>query len=209
MDLYFITHRPYADVISSVKAAINGGVKIIQYREKEKNYPLLKQTALEIKELCNKNNVIFIINDYLDLAIEIDADGVHLGQDDGDIEEAQKRFPDKIIGRSTHNLKQAIEAEKEGADYIGVGPIYGTVTHQNPESDVGIELLRKIKETVKLPVVALGSIDKNNILQVLSTGTKTVAMLRSLLTAEDIENEIKEIRKIINNTRTSNIKEHL
>lgn len=197
MDLYFITHRPYYDVIKSVEIALKAGVKIIQYREKEKNYPFLLQTAEEIRKLTKQHNAIFIINDYLYLATKVNADGIHLGQHDGDLEQIRKLHPELIIGRSTHNLQQAIEAEQQGADYIGVGPIYATVTHPNPDPVVGIPLLKQIRETIKLPIVAIGGITKENMPEILRTETTSMAILQGILTKKDIEQEIKEIKKVI------------
>ncbi|MBI3033013.1 thiamine phosphate synthase [Candidatus Woesearchaeota archaeon] len=197
MDLYFITHRPYYDVIQSVKIALKAGVKIIQYREKERDYPQLIETAQEIRKLTKQANALFIVNDYLDLAVKVDADGVHLGQEDGTIKQARIQFPDMIIGRSTHNLKQAIEAEHQGADYIGIGPIYATVTHQNPEPVVGIPLLKQIRANVKIPIVAIGGITKERVSEILSTGTTSMAILQGILTKQDIGKEIREIRTLI------------
>lgn len=197
MDLYFITHRPYYDVIESVKIALKAGVKIIQYREKQKNYPQLLETAQEIRKLTRQHNALFIVNDYLDLAIKVKADGIHLGQHDDNLEQIRKQHPELIIGRSTHNLQQAIEAEQQGTDYIGAGPIYATITHQNPDPVVGIALLKKIRETVKLPIVAIGGITTERVSEILSTGTTSMAILQGILTKKDIEQEIKEIKKLI------------
>lgn len=199
MDLYFITHRPYYNVLESVNITLKAGVKIIQYREKDKNYPFILQTAQEIRKLTKQHNAIFIVNDYLDLAIKVKADGIHLGQEDGDIKQVRKQHPQIIIGRSTHTLQQAQEAEQQGADYIGVGPIYPTATHQNPDPVVGIELLKKIRETVKLPIVAIGGITKEKISEILETGTTSIAILQGILTKQDVKHEIKEIRHLLMN----------
>ncbi len=199
MDLYFITHRPYYDVIESVKLALKAGVKIIQYREKEKNYPFLLQTAQEIRKLTTQHNAIFIVNDYFDIALKVNADGIHLGQKDGDLKQLRKQYPELIMGRSTHTLQQAIEAEQQGVDYIGVGPIYPTVTHQNPDPVVGIENLNIIRKKVKIPIVAIGGITKEKVPEILETRTTSIAILRGILTKDNIRSEIEEIRNMLRN----------
>src|SRR3989338_6322364 len=128
--LYFITDSRLTkkSVLDDVKAAIKAGVKIIQYREKEKPTRLMYNEAKEIKELCDKKNVLFIINDRIDICQAVNADGVHLGSEDMPYKEARKLLRNKIIGLTVHNVKEAIEAEKLGADYIGVSPIFETKT---------------------------------------------------------------------------------
>src|SRR3989344_4102511 len=141
--LYFITDSRLTKktVIEDVKSAIKGGVKIIQYREKEASKGQMLAEAKEIKKLCQNNNVIFIVNDWIDIALESDADGVHLGQDDSDCENTRKILgKNKIIGLTVHNVKESAEAERLGADYIGLGPIFSTSTKSDAGKACGTEM---------------------------------------------------------------------
>ena len=124
--LYLITDGE-SNIINRVERAILGGVTVVQYREKKKSYDEMLKEAIELKKLCSKYKVPLIINDYIDLAKEVDADGIHLGQGDLSIKEAKDLFKEKIIGISAHNLEEAIKAEENGADYIGFGAIFPTI----------------------------------------------------------------------------------
>ena len=150
--------------------AIRGGAKTIQLRDKLHNKKELLPIAQQLKNLCDEHNVPFIVNDFLDLALAADADGLHLGQDDLPTKEARKLLPiDKILGCSTTTVEQAIAAESEGADYIAVGSIYPT-TPKETAKVVGLEMLRQIRQAVSLPLVAIGGITKDNAAEVIAAG---------------------------------------
>ena len=183
--LYMITDSK-RDVIEDVKIAIDNGIKIIQLRDKVNNKETILETAKQLRELTKEKGVILIINDHIDIAKEVDADGVHLGQDDTPIEEARNLLNNKIIGISCHSLKQAIKAEKDGADYIGIGPIFKTQTKDYQE--IGSNIITNVKNSIKIPFIAIGGIDKDNIDEVLNAGATRVAIISALLNKNYINN---------------------
>ncbi|MEW6416873.1 MAG: thiamine phosphate synthase [Nitrospirota bacterium] len=167
---------------------LRNGVKWVQYRDKEKSRREIYEEAIILRKLTKEFNAVLIVNDYADIALAVDADGVHLGQDDLPIREARKIMgKDKIIGISTHNLKQAKEAEKEGADYIGFGPVFHTAT-KNAGIPKGTDMLQEIKRQIHIPVVAIGGINIKNIRSVLDTGVDVVAVASAILSGDIVEN---------------------
>ncbi len=190
--LCFITDRKvsglsYEDMTHRV---LREGVQWIQFREKERSRREIYEEAVKLRRLTRDFNALFIVNDFLDIAMCVGADGVHLGQDDLPLKEARKIMgSDRIIGISTHNIEQAIEAEKNGADYIGFGPIFRTFT-KNAGKPKGIEILHEVKKQVKIPVVAIGGITLENIRSVINTGIDAVAVASAIL-REDIEENAK------------------
>lgn len=198
IDLYFITDNKLTKktVLDDVKAAIAGGVKIIQYREKEKSEKEMIEEASKIKELCG-SDVILIINDNVEIALAVGADGVHLGKDDIDYETARKLLGDKIIGITTRNAEDAVKAENLGADYVSIGPIFSTTTKPDLKP-IGVEMIEKIKKAIKIPFVAIGGINLNNLDEVLNAGATKVAAISAIVAKDDVE---KEIKKFISNIR--------
>lgn len=176
---------------------IKAGVKILQYREKENK--TMKEKFIEckeIKKMCEDNGVIFIVNDHLDLAMAVDADGIHIGQDDLPLTEVKKLVGnDKIIGISTHSPEQAKKAIADGADYIGVGPIFPTDTKIPVSNPVGLEYLEFVVKNVNLPFVAIGGIKESNIEKVLEKGAKIVAMVTEITESENITLKIKNLKE--------------
>ncbi len=185
------------DHINLARQAIRGGAKTIQLRDKVSYKRELLHTAQRLKELCIRNNVLFIINDHLDLALATDADGLHLGQNDLPISIARKELPiDKIIGGSAETFDQAITATADGADYIGVGAIFPTST--KTDIDVcGLSVLKQVTKTVKIPVVAIGGINKSNIKKVIAAGADAIAIISSVLQAADPETATRELVGLI------------
>ena len=166
-----------------VKRLINGGAKIIQLREKyaaPKDFFIDAEKALKI---ARENDVKIIINDRADIALALNADGVHLGQDDLSPTNAREILGEKmIIGFSTHNLRQAIEAVKLPIDYLAIGPIFTTKTKENPENTVGIETVKQLRQAIEnFPLVAIGGISLDNFQEVLSYGADSVAIISALL----------------------------
>src|SRR3989338_2334027 len=151
IDFYFITDRKLSKKgnIEDIKAAAKAGAKIVQYREKEKSTKEMILEAKEIKSICDENNTLFLINDRVDICLAVDADGVHLGQDDMPYETARKLLGNKIIGLTVHNVKEAVEAEKKGADYIGVSPIFETTTKKDAGRAAGVRLIEGVKKKGK------------------------------------------------------------
>jgi thiamine-phosphate pyrophosphorylase len=179
--------------IEVAKQLIRGGAKTIQLRDKLRSRGELLPIAQELKELCAKHNVLFIVNDYLGVALAVGADGLHLGQKDFPISVARRLLPiDKIIGCSVTAVKQAKTAESEGADYIAVGSIYPTSSKEGAKV-VGGERLRQIRQAVSLPIVAIGGINKDNLAEVLAAGADSVAVISAILGAEDVEEAARQI----------------
>lgn len=173
--------------IPSVSLALNAGIRWIQYREKRLTKRDIFFNSSKLRELTAKFDSCLIINDYVDIALAVDADGVHLGQDDLPLKEAKEIMGDKIIGISTHNLKEALEAEKGGADYIGFGSIF----HTNTKSDAvvrGLDLLKEIVSSVSIEVIAIGGINAYNVDSVFKTGCYGVAASSGILKGNIEEN---------------------
>jgi len=189
-----IKGRSHIDVASQ---AIQGGAKTIQLRDKLQSKKELLLIAQQLKNLCAGHDVLFIVNDYLDLALATDADGLHLGQSDLPVGVARKLLPtDKILGCSTTTVNQAINAESEGADYIAVGSIYPTTSKETVEV-VGLDRLRQIRQAVTLPLVAIGGITKDNVAEVMAAGADSVAVISAVVQAEDIEEAAREIAETL------------
>ncbi|MCM8710275.1 thiamine phosphate synthase [Clostridium sp. SYSU_GA19001] len=195
--LYLVTDREVLkgrDLCHAVEQAIQGGVTIVQLREKYVSSLEFYKTALEVKNITDKYNVPLIINDRLDIAIAVDAHGVHLGQSDIPCKVARKILGDrKIVGISTATVEEAIAAEKEGADYIGVGAMYSTQTKTDTRF-VTIETLAKIKQNINIPVVAIGGINENNFKPLKNTGIDGLAIVSAILGRENIKEAAQSFR---------------
>ncbi|MBI4849516.1 MAG: thiamine phosphate synthase [Nitrospirae bacterium] len=191
--LYLITDRTLSGLSHTqiVRQAIAAGIRTIQLREKQMTKNELYHEALSLRELTKKHKVTFIINDYIDIALAADADGVHLGQDDMPVEEARRIMgKKKIIGVSTHSLKQALKAQEAGADYIGFGPMFLTST-KDAGSPKGLKLLSKVRAHIKIPIVAIGGISPNNVSTVLEAGADAVAVMSAILRGDIKKNTEK------------------
>lgn len=197
--LCFITDHKTAGGLSFLdmtQAVLRAGVGWVQYRDKTGPRRKVYEEAIKLKDLAGKHNAVFIVNDYSDIALAVDADGVHLGQDDLPVKEARKILGrGKIIGVSTRCIEQALEAEQAGADYIGFGPVFHTST-KDAGSPRGIDLLGKIKNKVSIPVVAIGGVNLKNIHSVLETGVDAVAAASAILKG-DIEENAGRFMEII------------
>lgn len=179
---------PSLSNIEIARRMLSGGAKILQLRGKGLSSRELLTEAGEIKKLAEEADAIFIVNDRVDIALLSGADGVHLGQDDLPVSEARKIMGDeRLIGISTHTLDQALMAETDGADYIGFGPVFETGTKAGSWDARGVPALQKVKETVSLPVVAIGGINLENVREVISSGVDGVAVISAILTANSIE----------------------
>jgi thiamine-phosphate pyrophosphorylase len=181
--LYLVT-SPASSLFNIVEAALQGGLKLLQYRDKNTNDIERLDTAYKLRQQCLQYGAIFIINDRVDLALAVDADGVHLGQQDMPIAVARMLLgPQRIIGRSTTNPDEMQRAIGEGADYIGVGPVYQTPTKAD-KAAAGLEYVRYAASHCPIPWFAIGGIDVNNVNDVISSGAERIALVRSLMQAE-------------------------
>lgn len=182
------TVTPNMDLAGLARDYLQGGASMIQLRDKKRlESPLARrlflETARRLAALRQEFSFTLIINDDLEVADEVDADGVHVGQDDLSIEECRKIFQDKIIGYSSHSLEEALEAEKRGADYVAFGAIFPTATKGPGHPVQGLEKLREVVSRLKVPVVAIGGIGRHNIQDVLATGVSSIAMISALAEA--------------------------
>ncbi|WP_202081048.1 thiamine phosphate synthase [Caldalkalibacillus salinus] len=189
--LYVITGEQFyqgKDYLQVIEEAILGGADIVQLREKDKSKKELLDMAKALRSLTARYNVPFIVNDHIDIALAVDADGIHLGQDDLPLQEARKILgPDKIIGISTHALEEAQEAKKNGADYIGVGPVFETKSKADVVDPVGLDYVQQVTEHVDMPYVAIGGIKLHNVQDVLKAGARRICVISAIVGAEDVK----------------------
>ncbi|HEY3302616.1 MAG TPA: thiamine phosphate synthase [Candidatus Binatia bacterium] len=183
--------------IAILRQLLRGGVKLVQLRAKELPSGKFFDLAKEARQLTREAGALFIVNDRADIALACNADGAHLGQDDLPLAAARKVLGrEKIIGISTHDLAQVREAEAGGADYIGFGPIFGSTTKDTGYAARGLEMLRDIKQAVKIPVVAIGGINEGNVAEVWKAGADAAAIISDLMGAEDVATKVKRILAI-------------
>ena len=198
MVLYAITDRHWLNgesLYQQVEKALQGGVTFLQLREKNLDKELFMKEAREIKELCRKYKVPFIINDNVEIAKAIDADGVHVVQSDMEAGDVRKRLgADKIIGVSAKTVEQALLAEKHGADYLGVGAVFTTST-KTDATGVSHETLRDICQAVKIPVVAIGGITKDNVDELSGYGADGIAVISAIFAQENITEAAKDLKQ--------------
>ena len=197
--LYAVTDRSWLGedtLYHQVEEAILGGATFIQLREKELSQEAFLEEAKEIKELCRKYQIPFVINDNVEIAREMDADGVHVGQSDmeaGNVREVLG--PDKIIGVSAQTVKQAVQAEQSGADYLGVGAVFPTGSKADAE-DVPLETLKAICQAVSIPVIAIGGISAGNISKLAGSGICGIAVISAIFAKPDIRAAAAELRSL-------------
>ena len=182
------------DPVEIAEQAIEGGADAIQLRDKQPAGSGLAEIAATLRDLTRRAGKLFIINDYLDLCVWVGADGVHLGQKDASIARARRILsPGILVGRSTHSLEQALAAQNEGTDYIGVGPVFQTPTKPNAPA-VGLSLVEQVQKNTSIPFVAIGGIDEGNIEAVRSAGAKAVAVVRAVVGAADVRQAAKILK---------------
>ncbi|GAB6154215.1 thiamine phosphate synthase [Desulfosporosinus burensis] len=198
--LYLVTDRKLLgerDLAQSIELAIQGGVTLVQLREKSLSTKDFLQLAIKVKEITSRYQIPLIINDRLDIALAVDAEGLHVGQEDLPMLKARELFgPNRIIGVSASTLEEAILAQRQGADYLGVGAVFSTSTKTDaPEVSLGqLELIRK---TVSIPVVAIGGINLTNLKRVMATGIEGVSVVSAILAEEDIRMASKQLKELI------------
>lgn len=199
MLLYAVTDRAWTGkqtLMEQVEAALKGGATCIQLREKELDEESFLQEAVEMKALCERYGIPFIVNDNVDIAIKCKADGIHVGQKDMEAGNVRALVGEgMIVGVSAQTVEQAIAAEKAGADYLGVGAMFSTTTKLDA-FEVSRETAKAICAAVSIPVVAIGGINKKNLLELSGTGVDGVALVSAIFGAEDIEAECKELKAL-------------
>ena len=192
-DSAWLNGRSLAEV---VREAIEGGATVVQYREKNKDHDDMLKEAREVCAVCREYGVPFIMNDSVEIAIAVDADGVHLGLDDGDLKAARELLGEgKIIGASTHNVQEALSAQAQGADYLGCGAVFGSTT-KTDISSITPEILAQVTSAVQIPVVAIGGINRDNISLLNGCSLAGAAVVSAIFAQKDIRAAAKEMRAL-------------
>ncbi len=197
LKLYVITDRRIRDEIETVKEALEGGATAIQMRIKNTSTKEMVEVGKNIRKITEDYDALFFVNDRVDVALTINADGVHLGSDDMPVSLAKEIASNLIIGASAYSFEKAVELEKE-ADYLGVGSIFPTKTKDNVKV-IGVEGLRKIAEHINIPIVAIGGINHRNVEKVLKTGVDGVSVISAILKAQSMKEATEDIKKILVN----------
>lgn len=200
LDPQLTPNRPLAEL---AKEAIEGGVTMLQLRCKEAKPREFLELAQEIKEISAPSGVPLIINDRLDIALAAEAEGVHLGQEDLPAREARRILgPDRILGISAGCLKEAREAERIGASYVGLGSIFPTGSKADAGQPIGLEVIAQVSQSLRIPVVAIGGIHLGNVEEVIKKGASGVAVISALLQAEDLKEAAQQMKKAIARGKT-------
>lgn len=203
MLLYAVTDRSWVGkqtLYEQVESALKGGATCVQLREKELDEAAFLEEAVEMKKLCAKYGVPFIINDNVQIALKCGADGVHVGQSDMAAGNVRKAVGDKmIVGVSAQTVEQALAAQAAGADYLGVGAVFPTSTKSDAR-EVSHQTLKEICAAVDIPVTAIGGINKGNIAELSGTGVDGVALVSAIFAADNIEGECKILKKLSEET---------
>jgi len=186
---------PHPNLINTVYCAVKAGIKMVQYRSKKENDLDKVAQAKELVAICRKSNSLFIVNDRIDLALAVDADGVHLGQEDFPLDDAKRVLgEEKILGVSTHSIEQVQQAESQGWDYIGIGPIFKSRSKPMTKP-IGLKTLKEVSSTTRLPYFAIGGINEINIREVLANGATRVAVINAIMNAKDAGNASRNLLK--------------
>lgn len=200
LQLYAITDRHWLNgrsLYEVVKESLDGGVTFLQLREKQLDEDHFLEEAKKLQGLCSEYNVPFIINDNVEIALAINADGVHIGQSDMEMKEAREKLgPDKIIGVSAHTKEEALLAQAQGADYLGVGAVFPTSSKDDAES-VSYETLKEICDVVSIPVVAIGGITKDNLHQLSGSGISGISVISAIYAQPDIKEAARELKQSV------------
>ncbi len=194
MRVYFITDSRFGRHEELAEKAMRGGVRTIQLREKNKPAREVYEIAKRLRKLTHEYDALLIINDRVDIAMAVDADGVHVGQQDLPAADIRRCF-DGIIGVSAHTVEEALEAELY-ADYLGVGPVFKTATKEDAREPIGIEGLKEIASSVSVPVIGIGGINEKNVLRVMECGVAGIAVV-SAIASGDVENSARRLIQLV------------
>ena len=183
-------------IFEVLEEAAAGGVKTVQLREKNLSGRELTLLAEQFRKKCDELGVLMIMNDHVDIALACGADGVHLGQDDMPLEAARRIAPDLILGRSTHSVDQALEAQAQGADYVNLGPIFPTQTKNTPVKPLGLEIIRQAGPLLSIPFSVMGGVKEHNMPELFAAGARIMAMVTELTQAPDVKAKTVAMRKL-------------
>lgn len=200
MLLYAVTDRSWIGdktLAMQVEEALKGGATFVQLREKHLDKEAFRKEAVEIQKLCRKYHVPFVINDNVEIAMEIGADGVHVGQSDMEAGSVRDKLgPDKIIGVSAATVEQALQAEKRGADYLGVGAVFSTSTKEDAKP-LDHKVLKEICKAVNIPVVAIGGISQDNVLELKGSGISGIAVVSAIFAQKNIKEAANRLKQSV------------
>ena len=202
VDVYPVTCERLSNGRSDLEvlgSLIEGGARIVQLREKDLSERDFFRLAERFRERTAKAGMLLVINDRVDVAIAVEADGVHLGREDLPLAKARKIAPNLLIGASSHNLEEALQAQDEGADYVNIGPIFPTQTKAGVQRFLGPQAIAEIAPRLSIPFTVMGGIKEANIEQVLRMGARKVAVVTAITQAPDIAQAVRSLRKIIRN----------
>ncbi|ASJ14112.1 thiamine phosphate synthase [Thermococcus radiotolerans] len=194
--LYVITDRRFRDEVSTVQAALEGGATAIQMRIKDAPTREMVEIGKRLRKLTDEYGALFFVDDRVDVALAVNADGVQVGPDDMPVQLVREIAPNLLIGASVYSLEEAMKAERDGADYLGVGAVFPTKTKADARY-LGLDGLREVLETVKIPVVAIGGINHENVREVLRLGVDGIAVISAIVGAPDVKRATLEMRRII------------
>ena len=203
--LYVVTDAALSKGLSHfqiAERAVRGGANVLQLRDKSLAGRRLLETALKMKKITKKAGALFIVNDRLDVALASGADGVHLGQDDLPLEDAMRLVPKGfILGITVHNVEEAVTAQKDGASYLGLSPIFLTGSKDDAGAACGIQMIKEVKKKVSIPVVGIGGINATNAREVLSAGADGIAVISAVVGQIDVEKAARVLRDLVDKYR--------
>jgi thiamine-phosphate pyrophosphorylase len=197
IDLYpvisseFCAGRPPLEILRELA---KGGAKIVQMREKNKSKRELHELAISFREITNEYGMLFIVNDHLDIALSVNADGVHLGQDDFPLKAARELAPNMILGVSSHSMEEAMTAQEDGADYVNIGPVYPTKTKKLACEFLGLDAIKEISPSLHIPFTVMGGIKEKHIPELISLGATRIAMVTEITQADNVSEKVKQLR---------------
>ena len=198
-DLYPVISSEFCagrDVLEVVDAVGRGGARLFQLREKHRSDRELYRLACEARRIADKYGMLFLLDDRLDVALAAGADGVHLGQDDLPVREAKRIAPELIVGNSTHNLEEALAAERDGADYLNIGPIYPTRTKSVACGALGIGAVAAVAPELTIPFTVMGGIKERHIAELRNAGARRIAMVTEITQALDVTAKVRALREL-------------
>lgn len=199
-ELYLVTDYriPFNELLEKTEKALKGGATIVQYRAKNMDTKDMCNEALELRKLCEKYNALFLVNDRIDVALAVEAHGVHIGQDDMPLSLARKILPKgSVIGVTVHNREEAIKAIKEGADNLGVGALFST-NSKDDATLMNMEILKEIRSISNIPLYGIGGINTDNLTEEHLKVLEGVAVISALLNSDDVEEKAKEFLRVLN-----------
>lgn len=209
MDFYLVTDSGLSlrGTFHDVERALEAGCTVVQYRGKEKCTREMVEEARRLRTIC-AGLALFLVNDRIDVALAADADGVHIGQEDMPFEIARRLLgPERIIGLTVHNAAEALDAERLGADYVGLSPIFATSTKKDAGSACGVGMISEVKQHIRIPVVVIGGISKANVADTIRAGADAAVAISAVVCAEDVQSEVCAFRKIIRKAKAQRMED--